>query len=78
MEIFNNSIGDNRKTALPRGLGTIRGQKLELIALYKKAKMGKMDIVKAKSLAWMIQVLSSVTEKCELEARIEVLEKLQK
>lgn len=49
----------------------------ELSRLYREARNGKIDLVAATKLTYILQVLGRIIEGSELEARIEALEQKQ-
>lgn len=55
-------------------LGTVREIRSELARVYRKAKSGEIDTTTATRLAYMLDLMSRMIERGELECRIEALE----
>ena len=55
-------------------VSTVNGCVIELARIYRAARRGEMDLVEAKSFAWILKTLSSMISDSELEKRLAVLE----
>lgn len=55
-------------------LGSIREIRAELGRVYRRAKSGEIDTTTATRLAYMLDLMSRMIERGELESRIEALE----
>lgn len=55
-------------------LGTVREIRAELARVYRKAKSAEIDTTTATRLAYMLDLMSRMIERGELESRIEALE----
>ncbi len=64
----------NRGGRPPIRLDTARGCIDELASVYREAKRGRMDMKKATSLAYILQIMIKGHELVALEARIAALE----
>ena len=58
----------------PIKLGTVQGCLDELVAVYRAAKHGRMDVNRATKLGYLLQILIRGHETASLEARILALE----
>lgn len=58
----------------PIRLDTVHGCLEELAAVYRAAKHGRMDVNRARSMTYMLQVILRGHETAALEARINALE----
>lgn len=55
-------------------LGTVREIRTELARLYREARAGRIDAATATRLAYLLDLMSRLIERSELEERIEALE----
>ena len=66
--------GTNRASPSPR-LDSMAAVRRELARLYRQARAGELEVGDASRLAHMLQILARLIEGCEIEARIEALER---
>lgn len=63
------------KLASPRlKLETVQNVRRELARIYREARRGELKVETATRLAYLLDLMSRLIERSELEARIEVLE----